>query len=232
MTEFGKPLASACDTMVVEVMSEGGATLGAQPDRNADQRLLDVTLDYAGNHPDRNFDAFGAAIAGWGDTWEGRPPQHLKASDLLEQCVGLAVTGSAELDLLMAYVRERSSRHWEQSYTRRDTLVGEDMLNGYGFTEIVGKRGPFISDNIRSGIGVFDVGVDYPPHRHQAEEIYVVLAGSAMFRLGDAPPVKRGSGDVIHVTPQLVHGFTMTEEPLVVFYIWQGGDLREKSTFV
>ena len=37
---------------------------------------------------------------------------------------------------------------------------------------------------------------------------------------------------MIHVASQLVHGITMDAEPLVVLYLWRGGDLREKSTFV
>lgn len=200
-------------------------------DPHADHRLLRATLAYVAAHTDPKLDRFREPMTNWGAEWTGLAPRHMVASDLTADALALAVPGSAEHDLLSLFVRERASRYWEQSYTAEDA-VEADMLAGYGYTEIVGKRGPFVSERIRAGVGVFAAGVDYPAHRHQAEEIYAVLAGSGTFRLGDAPPLRRTAGDVIHLTPQLVHGFTMGDEPLVIFYLWQGGDLREKSTFV
>ncbi len=206
--------------------------MSASIDKDADQRLLDATLAYVADHPDGKFDGFREAVANWGDDWSGRAPVHLNVSDLLADAWPLARPGTAEQTLLGLYVSERTSRYWEQTYSTADTAVGADMLSGYGYTEIVGKQGPFLSERIRAGVAFFAAGVDYPAHRHKAEEIYVILAGSSTYRLGENQPVVRTAGDVIHITSQLVHGFTMGDEPLVIFYLWQGGDLREKSTFV
>ena len=120
---------------------------------------------------------------------------------------------------------------WEQSYTREQQLVPEAMLDGYCFAEVIGKRGPFVSERIRAGIGLWGPAIDYPPHRHQAEEVYVVLAGSADFLLDDNPPLRESAGAVIPVTPNRLHGFCTREELLVVFYLWQAGDLRQTSSF-
>ena len=200
--------------------------------RAADRRLLDATLSYVAGHDDNKFDPFREAVADWGQEWTGVSPVHMTASDLLAEALPLAEPGTVEHGLMKLYVQERASRYWEQSYTAADTGVGTGMLAGYGYTEIVGKRGPFVSDKVRAGVGVFGSGVDYPAHRHAAEEVYAILAGSATFRLGDGVPELRTAGDVIHITSQLVHGFRMNDEPLVFVYLWQGGDLREKSTFV
>ena len=135
-------------------------------DRAADQRLLDATLAYVAGHADGELDAFREAAANWGESWKGVAPAHLPASDLLADALPLAIPGTAERELMSLYVKERASRHWEQSYTAADE-VGADMLAGYGFTEIVGKRGPFLSERIRAGVGVFAAGVDYPAHRHR-----------------------------------------------------------------
>ena len=206
--------------------------MGGFIDETADRRLLDATLAYVADHADRKFDAFREAVAGWGEDWTGVAPAHLAASDLFADSLPLARSGTAERELMRLYVQERASRHWEQSYTAADAVVGADMLAGYGYTEIVGRRGPFRSERIRAGVGVFAAGVDYPAHRHRAEEIYVVLAGSGTFRLDGHRPERRTAGAVVHVPSQLVHGITMGEEALVVLCLWRGGDLREKSTFV
>ena len=84
---------------------------------------------------------------------------------------------------------------------------------------------------IRAGIGIWGPGIRYPVHRHDAEEIYAPLAGSAMFRIGDSEPLRRGRDDVVLVPSGQDHGFDTTDETLVVFYLWQGGDLRQQSTF-
>ena len=39
------------------------------------------------------------------------------------------------------------------------------------------------------------------------------------------------AGDVVHVPSLTVHGFETGDDPLVVLYLWQGGDLRAKSRF-
>lgn len=77
------------------------------------------------------------------------------------------------------------------------------------------------------------VGV-YPPHRHKAEEVYSILAGGMEFLLGDSGNALRAThtaGESIYVPSMLTHGFRTRDRPLAVFYIWQNGDLREKSTF-
>ena len=201
-------------------------------DEAADRRLLDATLKYVAGHADARFDAFREAMADWGEDRTDVASAHLRASDLFADALPLARRGTAERALMSLYVKERASRRWEQSYSAADAAVGADMLAGYGYTEIVGKRGPFLSERIRAGVGVFAAGVDYPAHRHRAEEIYVVLAGSGTFHLDGHPPERQVAGGVVHVPSHLVHGITVDTEPLAVLCLWRGGDLREKSTFV
>lgn len=72
----------------------------------------------------------------------------------------------------------------------------------------------------------------YPNHHHQAEELYMIVAGSAVFRVAEDAPRRCEAGDVVHVTPNQVHGFETREQPLGVLYVWRNGDLRETSKFV
>lgn len=193
----------------------------------ADRRLLGAIRHFVAESPDPAIERFAAGIADWGDHWVDIPPAHLRAADTLSDC--LALTHPETHALVAAFEAEKASRKWEQSYTRADGVVGIDMLSGYGFAEVIGKRGPFVSENVRAGIGVWGPNIDYPPHRHAAEEIYVVVAGSAEFNLGE--PVMRRAGEAVYVPSMLTHGFRTKDQPLAVFYIWQAGDLREKSSF-
>lgn len=201
-------------------------------DRQADQRLLDAILAYVASHESGAVQHFKDGIANWGDQWSPVPPAYLPAADTLVET--LVSTTPQTHDLAVLFDREKSTRRWEQSYTRSDGVVGEDMLSGYGFAEVIGKRGPFASTRVRAGIGVWGPGIDYPAHRHAAEEVYVLLGGSAEFHLGEGDETAvemRHAGDAVFVPSMLTHGFRTRQEPLAVFYIWQAGDLREKSTF-
>lgn len=198
-------------------------------DDAADGRLLDAILAHVAGSRDPAVARFADAVATWGQEHVPVPPFHRPVSDALPGLLDLTVPGTR--GLLAAFARERQSRKWEQSYTRADNLVGEDMLSGYGFAEVIGKWGPFVSEKVRAGIGIWGPDIDYPPHRHGAEEVYVVLAGAAEFRLAGEPPRVRKPGEAVHVTSMRTHGFRTADLPLAVFYIWQSGDLRETSRF-
>lgn len=201
-------------------------------DEESDRGLLDALLCFvaANSHPE--LQRFEESLANWGQEWVAVPPRLLPAAGTLSRALPLASTATA--GLLDHFEREKHSRKWEQSYTKEDGLVGDAMLSGYGFAEVIGKLGPFVSSKVRAGVGVWGPNIDYPPHRHQAEEIYVPLAGKAEFRLGEGEALSietRGVDDAIYVPSMLTHGFRTSDQPLVVLYIWQAGDLRQKSSF-
>ncbi|MEQ8651314.1 MAG: dimethylsulfonioproprionate lyase family protein [Kiloniellales bacterium] len=203
-----------------------------QADQQSDRRLLEAVLSFVADHSHPNLRRFKKALADWGQDWVAVPPCDLPMVEILSESLPLASTETRVL--LDCVLRERHARRWEQSYTKADGLVGDDMLASYGFAEVIGKLGPFLSTKVRAGIGVWGPNIDYPPHRHQAEEIYIPLAGAAAFRLlrGEALSVEtRGVGEAVYVPSMLTHGFHTLDQPLVVLYIWQAGDLRETSRF-
>ncbi|MYB35063.1 MAG: hypothetical protein F4X92_08095 [Gammaproteobacteria bacterium] len=134
--------------------------------------------------------------------------------------------------LLSQMIAYRESLFWEQTYTKKDRVVGDALLSGYAFAEITGQRGPFISDQLRSGVGVWGPNVEYPLHWHDAEEIYWILSGSVWFQIGrDQAKSFKKTGGIVFVPSSIPHSFETREEPLVMFYLWQGGDLRQVSEF-
>ncbi|MEO0619279.1 MAG: dimethylsulfonioproprionate lyase family protein [Pseudomonadota bacterium] len=198
-------------------------------------QLRDGVLTFIAHHPAPEMERFAAGVSGWAgadapdEQWVGGEIALLPAAAHLHAALD-QVTSETE-PLVALFDRHRLSCKWEQSYRRRDGLVGGDMLDGYGFVEVIGKQGPFVSGQVRIGIGVWGPDIDYPEHAHAAEEIYVPLAGHASFSLGGGAYKRHGVGSCVHVSPHLPHGFRTTDAPFVVLYIWQNGDLRETSTF-
>jgi mannose-6-phosphate isomerase-like protein (cupin superfamily) len=200
--------------------------LNAQrPDLELLEAMRAFTLDHA--HP--QVARFHAAMRNWGEHWEAVAASRLAVADRLEAALDSSVTEAHEL--LQTFIRYQDHLHWEQSYRKGDGLVPDAMLDAYGFAEIIGARGPFVSERIRAGIGIWGPAIDYPQHQHRAEEVYILLSGSARFKLGDKAETSHHHGDVVFVASNTPHAFRSGDEGLVVCYLWQAGDLRQTSTF-
>ena len=198
-------------------------------DESADRKLLDLLIDYCAVHPSDDSNRFLENLRNAGDVWQPRKSQTLAATETLGKAAGLA--HPLAKPLVDGFVGQKGRLHWEQSYRKSHGLVGDDMLAGYGFVEILGKHGPFVSETVRCGIGVWGPNINYPIHQHAAEEIYVVAAGRAVFTVGDAVDIEKHSGEAVYVESNTQHGFRTEDDPLVVFYAWQAGDMRELSRF-
>jgi mannose-6-phosphate isomerase-like protein (cupin superfamily) len=197
--------------------------------RLLDLELLESVSNFTLEHPHPQVHDFKSAMRNWGTDWKATNPEYLPAGDILADAVGRCDATAQQL--VETFARHNQRLRWEQSYRKQDGLVPEAMLAAYGFAEIIGLRGPFVSDRIRAGIAIWGARVDYPQHQHQAEEIYIVLAGSAEFSFGGNAAQTRRAGDVVFVESNRRHGFRSADESLVVFYLWQAGDLRQTSSF-
>ena len=58
-----------------------------------------------------------------------------------------------------------------------------------------------------------------------------MLAGAADFMIGRAEGIRKTAGDVLFMKSNTPHGFRTLDEAFLVYYLWQGGDLREISSF-
>jgi len=193
------------------------------------QSLFEALSSFALKHADPQLAPFQTALRDCGDTWRRVEPAQLPVAALL--AATLPDCDPAARDLLQVFVDHNQQLHWEQSYRREDGLVPERMLDGYGFAEIIGLRGPLVSDRIRAGLAIWGPEIDYPRHHHRAQEAYILLSGSARFQFADCAPETRRAGDVVFVASNRPHGFSTQSECLVVCYLWQGGDLRQTSRF-
>lgn len=194
-----------------------------------DLELLEAVRRFGLEQQDPVVEKFKSSLRDWGDDWIDVERTRLPAADFLDDALARAIPQTKSL--LETFARHRSRLRWEQSYSKEDGVVPDAMLAAYGFAEILGKQGPFVSESIRAGVGIYGPNIEYPIHRHHPEEIYIVLAGAADFMIGNADGIRKTAGDVVFMKSNTPHGFRTCDEAFVVYYLWQGGDLREISSF-
>ncbi len=160
---------------------------------------------------------------------ETRPltPNGLPVHDYLP---ALETAVSPQTAPLVAQLIEMASHlHWGQTYNPED--FGNDFLTRYGWTELFGPRGVLKYDKIASGFLFLGPHIEYPPHWHEPEEIYVPLTNGAYWQKGEATPWhEHTAGTVVHHEPWVKHAMRTEKRPLLALYLWRGNALAQKST--
>jgi Dimethlysulfonioproprionate lyase len=110
-----------------------------------------------------------------------------------------------------------SDLEWRQTYTSAD--FGERFLQNYGWSEWIGQRGAFESHAIACGVLLLGPDTEYPAHSHEAEELYLPLAGHALWRSGQSGWRLRPPGQWIHHPSWTTHAMRTTAEPLLAAYV-------------
>ncbi len=116
---------------------------------------------------------------------------------------------------------------WRQTYSKAD--FGERFLETYGYSEWIGQRGAFMSERAACGVLLLGPDTEYPDHSHEAEELYLPLAGHAFWRSGEADWRLRPPGEWIRHASWTAHAMRTSQEPLLAAYVWRAGDLTAKS---
>jgi hypothetical protein len=130
-------------------------------------------------------------------------------------------------ELVGAVVDAAPMLAWRRSYSL--ATVGEAFYENYGWTEFAGLTGPVSSKRLACGLLLLGPQVTYPPHRHEAEEIYVPLAGTAKWRHSNDFWRERPPGNVIHHARHESHAMRTGPEPLLALYLWRSQNLAQSS---
>jgi quercetin dioxygenase-like cupin family protein len=118
---------------------------------------------------------------------------------------------------------------WKQTYTAAQTSPA--FLDNYGWSEIIGTTGEAPSERLACGFLLLGPHTLYPRHHHEAEEIYIPLAGTAAWEKGDEGWRKQRPGTVIHHPNNVPHAMRTADEALVALYLWRSHNLRQKAQF-
>lgn len=130
-------------------------------------------------------------------------------------------------DLVAAVCRAAPLLAWRQTYTADD--LDAAFLDNYGWCEILGATGPLASEQIACGLLILGPSTHYPRHRHEAEEMYLPLSGTAAWQQGDAVWRERSPGTPIHHASDEPHAMRTGAGPLLALYLWRSADLAQKA---
>jgi hypothetical protein len=131
------------------------------------------------------------------------------------------------LELVNELSRAATMMAWRQTYTA--TEIGAAFLENYGYSEIVGLSGPLASERLACGFLLLGPETHYPRHRHEAEEVYIPLAGTASWQQGDGRWRERLPGTVIHHASHEPHAMRTGARALLALYLWRSANLHQKS---
>jgi hypothetical protein len=166
-------------------------------------------------------------VCDWPSALIARPtrPQSLPVVAALQ---GLSLLAAPQTRTLVQGVAALAGElEWRQTYSAAES--GERFLQNYGWSEWIGRRGAFVSDAIACGVLLLGPNIEYPAHSHEAEELYLPLAGRAFWRSGRSEWLLRPPGTWIHHPSWTSHAMRTADEPLLAAYVWRAGDLTAKS---
>jgi len=177
---------------------------------------------------DRHDERLKTFLADWPDmeiAFRDIAPQTLPVLAHMRQAVGTASENTEGLVNRLAILA--TTLAWGQTYSADD--FGAGFLEKYGWSEFIGLRGPIPSERVSCGVLMLGPGVEYPRHRHEAEEVYIPLSGQALWLQGDQDWTFRELGQAIFHAPWVTHAMKTGPSPLLALYLWRAGDLTQKS---
>ena len=112
----------------------------------------------------------------------------------------------------------RDMAEWRETY--KGTALFDQIMHRFGCFEIIGYDAFASSRKMRSFMVYMPAGFHYPLHQHPAEELYVVLAGEAVFVAeGREPELVQPGGTVFHAANQ-PHATTTLDKPVLCYVLW------------
>ena len=129
--------------------------------------------------------------------------------------------------LVQAVAARARDLDWRQTY--QAPISASAFSRTTALANGAGERGAFESDAIACGVLLLGPDIEYPAHSHEAEELYLPLAGHAWWRSAQSDWRLRAPGTWIHHPSWTTHAMRTHAEPLLAAYVWRAGDLTAKS---
>jgi len=117
---------------------------------------------------------------------------------------------------------------WNYSYQVREDIP--DLEQNIAFAEIIGPEAPFRSNSVCLGLTIIGPQTLYPNHHHPAVELYLVVAGTAVWTKEGVSNSYPPGTYILHPS-QVNHSMQTFAEPLLAIYTWSGKDVFSKSEY-
>lgn len=191
--------------------------------RKQQDRLLDAALKVHQNTPALlDFAPVPRDVA-----WQPIDPHHIKAAELM--CSDPGLTSTPDLSPLRdAFIDAAPMAAWRETY--KDTDISGAFLDQFACYQLIGAGGFFACPTHSSYAVYMPAGLHYPWHHHPAEELYVLLAGSAEFQMKGHPPRTLTPGDAVFHPSNVPHATTTRDQPFMAYVVWRG-DLKTKPVW-
>lgn len=155
-------------------------------------------------------------------------PHRLSACDHLDATIASGLAGP-ERSLIEAMKPFLPSLHWRYGYALQPRWP--NLERQLAFAQIIGGRAAFNDRSAHLGLTLMAPQTYYPLHAHPAIELYLVLAGTAGWRLGDAPFEDKPPGALILHRSGVGHAMQTRDEPMLALYVWRG-DLETAPIYI
>lgn len=109
--------------------------------------------------------------------------------------------------------------HWRRAGFGK---LPEDAQDQLAVVELIGPDGMFPNHELRVGLLIQRKGFHYPWHRHAAEEVYLVLKGTALWAVDHSALCPRAPGSIIRHGSLQPHTILTQEDPICALWGWVG----------
>jgi hypothetical protein len=117
--------------------------------------------------------------------------------------------------------------NWVPPQTSSDPLYAKHSKSKVHI-ELLGPGGLVNSDEVRLGLYGMMPNAEYGMRTHEAEEVYIMLAGAVDWKLSNAPYKSHFSGDRSYHPSMMPHANRTRELAFMSVYAWHG-DLSTES---
>ena len=142
----------------------------------------------------------------WLESAVAASPEHLS------ELANLLLAATSELPWLRSYENLPSS-------PERDAFQQHYSFELFAGPTFRGNEPPFAHDDLLVGFTLQAPNITYPPHHHEAPEIYGVISGELQWQVGDQWR-KAGPGDVIVHRPHESHSMVTGDQPVLTWVAW------------
>jgi mannose-6-phosphate isomerase-like protein (cupin superfamily) len=155
--------------------------------------------------------------------WKDRLAHKLPATEQIVTEPG--ASSAASEDLMRALQKLAPHLEWRLTYTAEE--VGQHFLDHFGWFELAGPDGHFVTHNARITVGYWNAGLAYPRHQHVAEELYTVVSGRGLFQSDGDPDEELGPGRTRFHRSNQPHALITTDSPILTMVFWRGDGLAD-----